>query len=51
MPQMLQVLQQRLTWRADEIDVSDAADVSFDTSLRFLVTSLGRFVEKEKRPD
>lgn len=28
MPQMLQVLQQRLAWRADEEDASDVVDVS-----------------------
>lgn len=42
------MIHQCLAWKADEIDVSDAADVSFDTSLRFLVTSLGRFVEKRE---
>lgn len=40
-PRIWQVIHQRLAWKADAADVSDAVDVS----LRFLATSLGRFTE------
>lgn len=38
---MRQVVHQRLAWKVEAADVSDAVDVS----LRFLATSLGRFAE------
>ena len=50
-PRIWQVIHQRLAWKVDAADVSDSADVSFDTSLRFwqLVWDASR--NKGKRPD